>query len=164
MKSTFYTIVALIAFAANSLFCSMALAEGYIDACTTLRLLSAAMCLAVVMSVHTYWLHQQKSYQQMPRQKNLHLNTATDDAILQDKGSWISSISLVVYALCFSIAYTALDTGTGALILFSAVQLTIYVIVLSSARLLVHGLRMSLMTITKGFGVSVVTECREYGK
>ncbi|MGP5303148.1 hypothetical protein [Psychrobacter celer] len=100
----------------------------------------------------------------MPRQKNLHLNTATDDAILQDKGSWISSISLVVYALCFSIAYTALDTGTGALILFSAVQLTIYVIVLSSARLLVHGLRMSLMTITKGFGVSVVTECHEYGK
>lgn len=159
MKSTFYTIVALIAFAANSLFCRMALAEGYIDACTTLRLLSAAMSLAVVMSVHTYWLHQQK-----PHQKNLHLNTATDDAILQDKGSWISSISLVVYALCFSIAYTALDTGTGALILFSAVQLTIYVIVLSSARLLVHGLRMSLMTITKGFGVSVVTECREYGK
>lgn len=159
MKSTFYTIVALIAFAANSLFCRMALAEGYIDACTTLRLLSAAMSLAVVMSVHTYWLHQQK-----PHQKNLHLNTATDDAILQDKGSWISSISLVVYALCFSIAYTALDTGTGALILFSAVQLTIYVIVLSSARLLVHGLRMSLMTITKGFGVSVAIEYREYGK
>ena len=122
------------------------------------------MSLAVVMSVHTYWLHQQKPHQQMPRQKNLHLNTATDDAILQDKGSWISSISLVVYALCFSIAYTALDTGTGALILFSAVQLTIYVIVLSSARLLVHGLRMSLMTITKGFGVSVAIECREYGK
>lgn len=166
MKATFYTIVALIAFSANSLFCRMALAEGYIDAWsfTTLRLLSAAMSLAVVMSVHTYWLHQQKSYQQMPRQKNLHLNTATDDAILQYKGSWISSISLVVYALCFSIAYTALDTGTGALILFSAVQLTIYVIVLSSARLLVHGLRMSLMTITKGFGVSVAIECREYGK
>lgn len=159
MKATFYTIVALIAFAANSLFYRMALAEGYIDACTTLRLLSAAMSLAVVMSVHTYWLHQQK-----PHQKNLHLNTTTDDAILQDKGSWISSISLVVYALCFSIAYTALDTGTGALILFSAVQLTIYVIVLSSARLLVHGLRMSLMTITKGFGVSVAIECREYGK
>ncbi|WP_265089386.1 hypothetical protein [Psychrobacter sp. HII-4] len=159
MKSTFYTIVALIAFAANSLFCRMALAEGYIDACTTLRLLSAAMSLAVVMSVHTYWLHQQK-----PHQKNLHLNTATDDAILQDKGSWISSISLVVYALCFSIAYTALDTGTGALILFSAVQLTIYVIVLSSVRLLVHGLRMSLMTMAKGFGVSVAIEYREYGK
>ena len=120
MKATFYTIVALIAFAANSLFCRMALAEGYIDAWsfTTLRLLSAAMSLAVVMSVHIYWLHQQKPHQQMPRQKNLHLNTATEDAILQDKGSWISSISLVVYAPCFSIAYTALDTGTGALIFF----------------------------------------------
>ena len=79
MKATFYTIVALIAFSVNSLFCRMALAEGYIDAWsfTTLRLLSTAMSLAVVMSVHTYWLHQQKSYQQMPRQKNLHLNTAT---------------------------------------------------------------------------------------
>ncbi|MGX8220048.1 hypothetical protein ACWS81_04610 [Psychrobacter celer] len=59
MKATFYTIVALIAFSANFLFCRMALAEGYIDAWsfTTLRLLSTAMSLAVVMSVHTYWLH-----------------------------------------------------------------------------------------------------------
>ncbi|MEH6818265.1 MAG: EamA family transporter, partial [Pseudoalteromonas distincta] len=32
MKATLYTIIALIAFAANSLFCRMALAEGYIDA------------------------------------------------------------------------------------------------------------------------------------
>ncbi|MGP5793235.1 hypothetical protein ACTXP0_09380 [Psychrobacter celer] len=50
MKATFYTIVALIAFSANSLFCRMALAEGYIDAwsSTTLRLLSAAMSLMTI--------------------------------------------------------------------------------------------------------------------
>ena len=44
--------------------------------------------------------------------------------VLSDKGSWLSSFTLVIYALCFSIAYVELDTGTGALILFSAVQLT----------------------------------------
>ncbi|MGO1251530.1 DMT family transporter [Psychrobacter sp.] len=116
MKATVYTIIALLAFAANSLFCRMALANGYIDAWsfTILRLLSAAVCLGIIMWVHAYRL----------RQKSHQLEAAFHDAVLADKGSWISSISLVAYALCFSIAYVELDTGTGALILFSAVQLT----------------------------------------
>ncbi|GHD28379.1 hypothetical protein GCM10016272_07600 [Psychrobacter glaciei] len=58
------------------------------------------------------------------RRKDLTFNNPQNKAILKDKGSWLSSLSLVVYALCFSIAYVELDTGTGALILFSAVQLT----------------------------------------
>ena len=116
MKATFYTIIALIAFAANSLFGRMALAEGYIDAWsfTIIRLLSAAVCLAIIMTVYTYHL----------RRQTLKIGSMSHDAILKDKGSWLSSASLVVYALCFSIAYVELDTGTGALILFSAVQLT----------------------------------------
>ena len=116
MKATFYTIIALVAFAANSLFCRMALAEGYIDAWsfTIIRLVSAAACLGIIMTVHTYRLRRQA----------VNLGSISTDAILKDKGSWLSSISLVIYALCFSIAYLALDTGTGALILFSAVQLT----------------------------------------
>lgn len=116
MKATFYTIIALVAFAANSLFCRMALAEGYIDAWsfTIIRLVSAAACLGIIMTVHTYHLRRQA----------VNLGSISTDAILKDKGSWLSSISLVIYALCFSIAYLALDTGTGALILFSAVQLT----------------------------------------
>ena len=116
MKATFYTIIALIAFAANSLFGRMALAEGYIDAWsfTIIRLLSAAVCLAIIMTVYTYHL----------RRQTLKIGSTSHDAILKDKGSWLSSASLVVYALCFSIAYVELDTGTGALILFSAVQLT----------------------------------------
>lgn len=115
MKATLYTIIALIAFAANSLFCRMALAEGYIDAWnfTVIRLLSAAVCLGIIMAIYSYHLKYKRSN-----------NEAVDNAILQDKGSWLSSISLLVYALCFSIAYVQLDTGTGALILFSAVQLT----------------------------------------
>ena len=116
MKATIYTMIALIAFAANSLFCRMALAEGYIDAWsfTTIRLLSAAGCLGIIMVIHTYQLRRQR----------LKLASIPIDALLNDKGSWLSSISLVVYALCFSIAYVELNTGTGALILFSAVQLT----------------------------------------
>ncbi len=111
MKATLYTLVALVAFAANSLLCRMALAQGYIDAWnfTIIRLVSGAVCLGLIMAVYTY---------------NLKRKGALNDAILSDTGSWRSSISLLVYALCFSIAYIELDTGTGALILFSAVQLT----------------------------------------
>jgi drug/metabolite transporter (DMT)-like permease len=116
LKATIYTIIALIAFAANSLFCRMALAEGYIDAWsfTIIRLLSATACLIFIMAIHSYRLRCQTSNH----------DSAAAHAILNDKGSWLSSISLVIYALCFSIAYVELDTGTGALILFSAVQLT----------------------------------------
>jgi drug/metabolite transporter (DMT)-like permease len=116
LKATFYTVIALLAFAANSLFCRMALAEGYIDAWgfTIIRLMSAAVCLGVIMTLHAYRLRSQAvKYSHTDR-----------EALLNDKGSWLSSFSLVVYALCFSLAYVALDTGTGALILFSAVQLT----------------------------------------
>ncbi|TMO81083.1 EamA family transporter [Pseudoalteromonas sp. S3776] len=111
MKATLYTLVALIAFAANSLLCRMALAQGYIDAWnfTLIRLLSGAICLGLIMTVYTY---------------NLKRKGMLNNAILSDTGSWRSSISLLIYALCFSIAYIELDTGTGALILFSAVQLT----------------------------------------
>ena len=111
MKATLYTLVALIAFAANSLLCRMALAQGYIDAWnfTLIRLLSGAICLGAIMAAYTY---------------NLKRKGMLNNAILSDTGSWRSSISLLIYALCFSIAYIELDTGTGALILFSAVQLT----------------------------------------
>jgi drug/metabolite transporter (DMT)-like permease len=116
LKATLYTIIALIAFAANSLFCRMALAEGYIDAWnfTIIRLLSGALCLSIIMGVYSYNLRRNEATLKHP----------TSEAILSDRGSWLSSISLVVYALCFSIAYVEIDTGTGALILFSAVQLT----------------------------------------
>ncbi|WP_058368642.1 DMT family transporter [Psychrobacter sp. ENNN9_III] len=118
MKATLYTIIALIAFAANSLLCRMALAEGYIDPWnfTIIRLLGGAVCLAIIMSVHQRLLQQPSTP---------HKDTdILKETILKDKGSWLSSLSLVIYALCFSLAYVALDTGTGALILFAAVQLT----------------------------------------
>ena len=116
MKVTLYTLIALIAFAANSLLCRMALAEGYIDALsfTIVRLSSAAICLAIIVASQSYYLRHRASK----------LKHSFNDRILSEKGNWLSTISLVIYALCFSIAYVKLETGTGALILFSAVQLT----------------------------------------
>ncbi|MGS0535501.1 DMT family transporter [Pseudoalteromonas sp. SaAl2] len=108
MKAIIYTVLALVAFAGNSLLARMALAEGAIDPWnfTSIRLFSGAVCLGIILLI---------------QQKGLVINS-TD--ITQERGSWRSGVSLLVYALCFSIAYVELDTGTGALILFSAVQLT----------------------------------------
>jgi len=39
-------------------------------------------------------------------------------------GSWRSGLALFVYAMAFSLAYVSLETGTGALILFGSVQVT----------------------------------------
>jgi len=39
---------------------------------------------------------------------------------------------LFIYAICFSFAYVSLDTGTGALILFGAVQITMILVSLLS--------------------------------
>jgi len=111
LKATLFTIIALVAFAANSLLCRLALAQGYIDAwnLTVIRLLSGAVCLAIIMLLYT---------------KQLNKKAQLSSSVINDIGSWRSSVSLLIYALCFSIAYIELDTGMGALILFSAVQFT----------------------------------------
>ena len=121
MKAALYTITALIAFAANSLLCRMALADGAIDAWnfTTIRLLSGAACLGLIMMAQAHYLRRNSL-----KRTDLQQTGNFDPAALTDKGDWLSAISLVVYALCFSVAYQALDTGTGALILFAVVQLT----------------------------------------
>ncbi|MDC5856594.1 DMT family transporter [Vibrio europaeus] len=100
-------VVALIAFAANSFFCRLALANHAIDpgSFTWLRLVSGAVTLLIIQS----W-RGQMSYR-----------------FFTDKHSWWSGISLFGYAVCFSYAYTQLSTGTGALILFGMVQLTLVV-------------------------------------
>ena len=120
LKAILYTMSALIAFAANSLFCRIALTENHIDPWnfTVIRLLSAAGCLGIIMIIRRYFLkHHSATFYQ----------TTMDSRHLKDKGSWLSSLCLFIYALCFSLAYVALDTGTGALIVFSAVQLTMMV-------------------------------------
>ena len=92
------TALALLAFAANSLLCRMALAHGSIDPAsfTALRLASGALTLAVMARGRV------------------------------GKADWLAASMLWVYMACFSFAYLSLSAGTGALILFASVQLTMF--------------------------------------
>ncbi|WP_352337803.1 DMT family transporter [Psychrobacter sp. 16-MNA-CIBAN-0192] len=124
MKIVLATIGALIAFAANSLLCRMALAQGYIDPWhfTAIRLLSAAACLGLIMLIQRYLpilltvINRPKAA--IPNRVNINVIN------VDETGGWFSSLCLLIYALGFSVAYVALETGTGALILFCAVQFT----------------------------------------
>lgn len=113
--TVFYTTLALFAFAGNSLLCRMALAQQHIDAAsfTSIRLVSGSLML-----IFLYYATQSKVSE-----------VNTKSALNQTKNvSWLGAMSLFIYALFFSYAYLDLATGTGALILFSFVQLSIVVI------------------------------------
>ncbi len=90
------TMLAMIAFAANSLLCRAALKHTAIDAATftSVRLMFGAAILYVIAA--------------MNRNKG--------------QGNWISALMLFVYAAGFSFAYVKLSAATGALLLFGAVQ------------------------------------------
>lgn len=101
-KILFYTLIALFAFAANSLFCRMALGAQLIDGAsfTLIRLVSGAIMLVMIA-----FLFRRATWQQV------HMD-------------YLSSGFLFLYAMSFSFAYQYVNTGTGALILFGAVQAT----------------------------------------
>ena len=102
MRVIVSTAFALVAFAFNSILCRMALRPGEADAAgfTVVRLVSGAVTLAVLAYV-------------FGKTRN----------VLQT-GHWWSALFLFAYAICFSFAYLGLPAGTGALILFGSVQLT----------------------------------------
>lgn len=97
------TTLTMIAFAANSVLCRMALKDTGIDAAsfTALRLLSGAAMLWLLMR----WQQQ---------------------AALQ-YGNWRSAVALFIYAAAFSFAYRTINAGAGALMLFGAVQATMLI-------------------------------------
>ncbi|MFZ0427738.1 MAG: DMT family transporter [Acidobacteriota bacterium] len=101
----FSTALTMIAFAANSVLCRIALGGGLIDPVSfmILRLVSGASFLLVVA--------QSRSQPIGPQARKI-------------GGSWASGIALFAYAAAFSLAYVTLQTGTGALILFGSVQAT----------------------------------------
>lgn len=105
------TALAMIAFAANSLLCRIALGHTQIDPAsfTTIRIASGALVLALIVQ-----LRGSASGAPGP----------APTASLRDVGSWPSALALFVYAAAFSFAYTRLTTATGALLLFGAVQAT----------------------------------------
>lgn len=94
------TSLAMIAFAGNSLLCRAALDHTAIDAAsfTTIRLLSGAVALWLIVRFRA--------------------------GSRQVSGNWISAFALFAYAAGFSFAYDTLSAGTGALLLFGAVQAT----------------------------------------
>jgi drug/metabolite transporter (DMT)-like permease len=114
-----YTSLALIAFAANSVLCRLALerqVDGYaIDpgSFTIVRLSSGIGALVIILYVQTYFF-----------QRPANISLQTHQTAKKSKGSWLASVCLFLYAFGFSYAYVSLETGTGALILFGVVQIT----------------------------------------
>lgn len=104
-RTTALTAVTMLAFAGNSLLCREALGRGAIDAVsfTTLRVLSGAALLSLL----TRWLEPPPTEAPPPA-----------------AGSWASGAALYGYAIAFSLAYVSLEAGTGALVLFAFVQVT----------------------------------------
>ena len=110
VQTIFYTGLAMTAFASNSLLNRLALGQHTIDAIsyTTIRLTSGAIMLSLIRSTQ--------------RKSGLPLLG----------GSWMSAALLFLYAITFSFAYLSLSAGTGALLLFGSVQLTMLIVALRS--------------------------------
>ena len=105
-----YTSLTMAAFASNSILNRLALGQGSIDAVsyTTIRLMAGAITLWLISFL----------------QRN---NTGS-----KVRGNWISAAMLFIYAIAFSLAYLSLTAGTGALILFGTVQVTMILAALHS--------------------------------
>jgi len=103
------TASALVAFAANSVLCRLALGRAEIDAASfsTIRLASGAVALVL-------------------------LSLGMRGRPLRVGGNWGSAALLFLYAIPFSFAYTSLGAGTGALILFGSVQATMLLAAIGS--------------------------------
>ncbi|WP_295681986.1 DMT family transporter [uncultured Nevskia sp.] len=98
LRIALLTLLALSAFAANSILARVALRDGAMDPLTftVLRIASGALMLAILLKL---------------RRRPF-------------KGDWPSAIALVAYAAAFSVAYLSIPAGAGALLLFGAVQVT----------------------------------------
>ncbi|MDP2535563.1 DMT family transporter [Alteromonas stellipolaris] len=126
--------IAMLAFAANSLLCRMALANTDIDPglFTTIRLASGALCLTllVAFTARRSLLASNKSEQSASGTEGGAANIksaaagTSPIAAIKQQASIAGALSLFVYAIAFSYAYISMSTGTGALLLFGAVQLT----------------------------------------
>ncbi len=93
----------MVCFAANSLLCRLALKQTRIDAAsfTSVRIIAGATVLYLILRVR--------------------------GGNARNAGNWISALALFTYAAAFSLAYLSLPAGTGALLLFAAVQATMIV-------------------------------------
>lgn len=102
MRLLVLTVAAMLAFAANSVLARLALRSGLTDAATfaVVRLGTGALMLAALVQLR---------------------------GTGRIAGSWRGAFLLALYAVPFAFAYLELSTGTGALLLFGAVQVTMLV-------------------------------------
>jgi len=103
IRTVALTALTMVAFAANSVLCRLALSHTATDPAsfTLIRLASGAAALWVLSNL-------------IGRRKGV-------------GGSWTGAVTLIVYAIAFSLAYVSLPAGTGALLLFGSVQATMIV-------------------------------------
>jgi drug/metabolite transporter (DMT)-like permease len=108
IRTTLLTILAMLAFAGNSVLCRLALKEDAIDPTgyTLLRILSGAAFLAAFLLLKT------------PQRARPILSI----------GNWPAAFALFIYAATLSFGYINIDTGTGALVLFGFVQVSMIMI------------------------------------
>lgn len=134
MHTLIYTLLALLAFAGNSVLCRLALANNLIEPVyfTQIRLLSGAVCLLLIA---------------------LYFATTKPAPSLLTAGSWRGALALFVYALFFSLAYVSLDTATGALVLFSVVQFTLITLYLRAGHTMTARQWMSVLLAMSGLFV-----------
>jgi len=100
LHTAILTLLALAAFAGNSVLCRLALTRTGIDPASfsSIRLASGAVTLWLIVRCR-----------RVPPELG---------------GSWLSAGALFIYAASFSFAYVTLPAGAGALLLFGAVQAT----------------------------------------
>lgn len=124
----------MIAFASNSLLCRAALKHTGIDAAsfTFVRIFSGAVALWLITKLRrkpmvegatstlTGRSFDSSPVTRLPRQSHAKAGRST----LPEGGNWPSALALFAYAAAFSFAYNSLSAGTGALLLFGAVQAT----------------------------------------
>jgi len=105
MRLALLTLIVLIAFAGNSVLARLALSHGDIGpwGFSLLRFLSGTIVLAFLSRPKLSW----------------------------STGRWAGAFALCGYGVFFSYAYLELATGTGALLLFASVQLTMLMIAFS---------------------------------
>jgi drug/metabolite transporter (DMT)-like permease len=100
------TAAALTGFSANSLLTRAAITGGHLDPWSFMAVRLATGALAL-------WLL-------------CRIRASTSTASVPDRGSWSMAAWLAGYAVLFTMAYTRIGAGPGALLLFGSVQLTMF--------------------------------------
>jgi drug/metabolite transporter (DMT)-like permease len=136
----FLTLLAMIAFASNSLLCRAALKQTSIDAgsFTFIRIFSGAVALWLVLQTRRKLIvdrtasplvERSEAVTSLPSPQSSPNRRGGPFSLREKVGmraacNWISALALFAYAAAFSFAYNSLSAGTGALLLFGAVQAT----------------------------------------